>query len=122
MLLAYVKIALEEEILASAVPDEPWTPASVLEYFPTPLRERRADRMAGHPLRREIITTVLVNDVVNRGGISFVYRAMRRPARARRRDARLRRGPRGLRPAPGCGRAPRRWTTRCPPRRRRLCT
>ena len=33
-------------------------PAEVLgDYFPTPLRERFADRMAGHPLRREIITT-----------------------------------------------------------------
>ena len=39
------------------------------DYFPTPLRERFADRMAGHRLRREIVTTVLVNEVVNRGGI-----------------------------------------------------
>ena len=45
-------------------------------YFPTPLRERYADRMAEHRLRREIITTVLVNEVVNRGGITFVYRAV----------------------------------------------
>ena len=45
-------------------------------YFPTPLRERFADRMAEHRLRREIVTTVLVNEAVNRGGISFVFRAV----------------------------------------------
>jgi glutamate dehydrogenase len=45
-------------------------------YFPTPLRQRFAGRMAGHRLRREIITTALVNEVVNRGGTSFVFRAM----------------------------------------------
>ncbi len=32
--------------------------------------------MDTHPLRREIITTMVVNDMVNHGGISFVYRAM----------------------------------------------
>jgi glutamate dehydrogenase len=32
--------------------------------------------MPGHRLRREIVTTVLVNEVVNRGGTSFVYRAV----------------------------------------------
>ena len=31
--------------------------------------------MAEHPLRREIVTTVLVNEAVNRGGTSFFYRA-----------------------------------------------
>ncbi|HEY1489012.1 MAG TPA: NAD-glutamate dehydrogenase, partial [Micromonosporaceae bacterium] len=32
--------------------------------------------METHPLHREIITTELVNDVINHGGITFVYRAM----------------------------------------------
>jgi glutamate dehydrogenase len=47
----------------------------LLDYFPTPLRERYADRMMRHRLRREIVTTAVVNEAVNRGGISFVYRA-----------------------------------------------
>jgi glutamate dehydrogenase len=46
------------------------------EYFPTPLRDLYADRMSSHRLRRDIITTSLVNEVVNRGGITFVYRAV----------------------------------------------
>jgi glutamate dehydrogenase len=32
--------------------------------------------MAGHRLRPEIVTTMLVNEVVNRGGTSFVFRTM----------------------------------------------
>jgi glutamate dehydrogenase len=76
VLLAYVKITLENQILADQMVDEPWTTDVLANYFPTPLRERFASRMAGHRLRREIITTVLVNEVVNRGGTSFVYRAM----------------------------------------------
>ncbi|WP_213454220.1 NAD-glutamate dehydrogenase [Rhizomonospora bruguierae] len=76
VLLAYVKIVLEGEVLVSGLPDEEWTHEVLREYFPTPLRERFADRMPGHRLHREIVTTVLVNEVVNRGGTSFVYRAM----------------------------------------------
>ncbi|MFG1988932.1 NAD-glutamate dehydrogenase [Actinoplanes sp. NPDC048988] len=76
VLLAYVKIAAEREVLADELVDEPWTASVLSGYFPTPLRERFATRMAGHRLRREIITTVLVNEVVNRGGTSFIFRAM----------------------------------------------
>ncbi|MEH1126551.1 NAD-glutamate dehydrogenase [Micromonospora sp. CPCC 206061] len=76
VLLAYVKIVLEREILADVLPDEDWTTEVLVDYFPTPLRDQYADRMTGHRLRREIVTTQLVNEVVNRGGTSFVFRAM----------------------------------------------
>ncbi|HEX9999709.1 MAG TPA: NAD-glutamate dehydrogenase domain-containing protein, partial [Actinoplanes sp.] len=76
VVLAYVKISLEREVLADELVDEAWTNDVLARYFPTPLRERFANRMAGHRLRREIITTSLVNEVVNRGGTSFVFRAM----------------------------------------------
>jgi len=76
VLLAYVKIVLEREILDSEVPDEPWTADVLRNYFPTPLRERYASLMDSHALHREIVTTRLVNETVNRGGTSFVYRAV----------------------------------------------
>jgi len=76
VLLAYVKISLERELLADVVVDETWTTDVLARYFPTPLRDRFAGRMTGHRLRREIIATSLVNEVVNRGGTSFVFRAM----------------------------------------------
>jgi glutamate dehydrogenase len=76
VLLAYTKIVGEQEINESELPDDSWTPAVLRDYFPTQLRERFADRMTGHRLRREIITTAVVNETVNRGGISFLFRAM----------------------------------------------
>jgi glutamate dehydrogenase len=76
VLLAYVKISLEKEVLADELVDEAWTHQVLAGYFPAPLRERCAGRMSSHRLRREIISTALVNEVVNRGGTSFVFRAM----------------------------------------------
>jgi glutamate dehydrogenase len=76
VLLAYVKIVLKREILDSGLADDEWTYDVLADYFPSPLRERCGDRMAGHRLRREIITNSLVNEGVNRGGTSFVYRTV----------------------------------------------
>jgi glutamate dehydrogenase len=76
VLMAYVKIVLEEEIGHSDLPDEAWTSDLLHAYFPTPLRDRYADAMAAHQLRREIVATTIVNEVVNYGGISFVFRAV----------------------------------------------
>ncbi|MEU1751657.1 NAD-glutamate dehydrogenase [Micromonospora matsumotoense] len=80
VLLAYVKIVLEREILAEGLADEEWTTDVLVKYFPTPMRERFADRMAQHRLRRDIVTTVLVNEAINRGGISFVFRVVEETA------------------------------------------
>jgi glutamate dehydrogenase len=80
VLLAYVKMSLEKEILADGIADEEWTSEVLTGYFPTPLRQRYADRMASHRLHRDIVTTVLVNEAVNRGGITFIYRVVEETA------------------------------------------
>jgi glutamate dehydrogenase len=74
VLLAYTKINLDEELLASALPEDPYLRAELYSYFPTPLRERFAEQMDNHPLRREIITTCVVNNLVNNAGTSFLFR------------------------------------------------
>ena len=75
VLLAYAKITLEEELLASRPPRRPPTsPPSSSRYFPTALRERFLDRIGPHPLRREIVATALVNGLVNRAGTTFAFR------------------------------------------------
>ncbi len=75
VLLAHAKISLRSALLDSAVPDEPWVRATLRAYFPTELGEGLADRLAEHPLSREIAATVLVNDVVAAGGLTFAFRA-----------------------------------------------
>jgi glutamate dehydrogenase len=75
VLIAYSKITLTEDILASGMPDEPWFQRDMRRYFPREIVERHEERLDDHPLRREIITTCVSNDVVNRAGITFVFRA-----------------------------------------------
>jgi len=75
VLVAYAKLALKKDLLRSALPDEPWFQATLTKYFPNPIRERYQDKLASHPLRREIITNAVVNSMVNRGGMSFAFRA-----------------------------------------------
>ena len=75
VLVAYAKLALKHDLLASALPDDPYFEATLADYFPTPMRERYAAELAAHPLRREIITNSVANSIVNRGGITFPFRA-----------------------------------------------
>jgi glutamate dehydrogenase len=74
VLLAYAKITLEDELVASSLPDDPDFFNELVRYFPTPLRERFAPRVNTHPLAREIVATGLVNGMVNRAGTTFAFR------------------------------------------------
>ncbi|NEA47630.1 NAD-glutamate dehydrogenase [Streptomyces sp. SID10815] len=74
VLLAYTKITVAEELLHTSLPDDPYLRALLHAYFPTQLRERFGEQIDGHPLHREITTTVLVNDTVNTGGTTYLHR------------------------------------------------
>jgi glutamate dehydrogenase len=76
VMLAYSKIALYEDLIASDVPDDPLLAEDLYRYFPEPMVERFRDRVEGHRLRREIIATYITNSTVNRVGSSFVFRMM----------------------------------------------
>ena len=67
--------------------------------------EQFGAQLQRHPLRREIIASRVVNDLVNRAGTTFAFRlADETGARRRRHRARLHRGPRGVRAARPLGR------------------
>jgi cell division protein FtsW (lipid II flippase) len=51
---------LAQQVKASDLPDDPYLADRLVDYFPSQLRERYADRMADHRLRRDIIGTVVV--------------------------------------------------------------
>ncbi|MDJ0950098.1 MAG: NAD-glutamate dehydrogenase [Alphaproteobacteria bacterium] len=76
VLLAYAKIALYDDLLPSDLPDARFLEEALRNYFPTPLREKYAKQIADHRLRREIIATVVTNDIVNRVGITFMHEVM----------------------------------------------
>ena len=74
VLLAYAKIVLFDDIVASGLPDDSHFEADLKGYFPDRMTKRYAGEIGGHRLRREIIATELANDCINRGGPSFVSR------------------------------------------------
>ncbi|WP_037605428.1 NAD-glutamate dehydrogenase [Streptacidiphilus rugosus] len=74
VLLAYTKITLADEILASDLPDDPYLQGKLHRYFPPQLQTRFEQQIDSHALRREIITTVVVNETINRGGCTFAFR------------------------------------------------
>ncbi|WP_067830016.1 NAD-glutamate dehydrogenase [Actinomadura kijaniata] len=74
VLLAYAKLTLDKDLVGSRLPDDRYLESWLVGYFPTPLRERFRSYMDRHPLRREIITTAVVNDMVNNSGITFAFR------------------------------------------------
>ena len=74
VLLAYAKIVLFSDIVASDVPDDPHFERDLLAYFPDRMEKKYAAGINGHRLRREIIARVLANDLINRGGPAFVTR------------------------------------------------
>ena len=76
VIVAYSKIQLATALTGSDLPDDPAMARVVHEYFPMEMRERFAEAIQSHPLRREIIATVVANDVINLGGSSYVFRAM----------------------------------------------
>ncbi len=76
VLLAYAKIVLYDDLLATDVPDDTYLGAELMRYFPETLQKTYPDAIQGHKLRREIIATMLANSIVNRGGPTIISRLM----------------------------------------------
>lgn len=79
VLTAYSKLELFDEIVASAAPDDAFFKGTLVRYFPAPLAKFEAD-MQRHRLRREIVSTILSNEIVNMCGPTFPER-LRQSAR-----------------------------------------
>lgn len=73
ILLAFSKIALYNKILASNIVDQPFYDQFLINYFPEIIQDEFRIDILNHPLRKEIIATVLSNILINRVGPTFVY-------------------------------------------------
>src|SRR5581483_8953610 len=60
---------------AKTAPDDPYFLSTLKAYFPAPLA-RFEDEMRRHRLRREIIATVIGNEMINLTGFTFAARLM----------------------------------------------
>jgi glutamate dehydrogenase len=74
VLFSFSKITLYQDLVESEVPEDPYLSKELEDYFPAPLRQRFADLMPEHRLKREIIATRVTNNMVNRMGAYFAMR------------------------------------------------
>ncbi len=72
VVLAYAKMSVFDDLLASNLPDDPYFTGALKAYFPKVLSERFATAINNHPLKREIIATYTANTILNRTGATFV--------------------------------------------------
>ena len=73
VLLAYSKIVLYSDLLASDLPDDPLLVEDLVLYFPKPLRAQYRGTIERHRLRREIIGTYVTNNIINRIRPTYVW-------------------------------------------------
>jgi glutamate dehydrogenase len=74
VLLAYTKNAITAALLESDLPEDPAFDDELIAYFPAVVRQRYPEHIRSHPLRRELVATVVTNRLVNRAGISMAHR------------------------------------------------
>ncbi|MHC5306000.1 NAD-glutamate dehydrogenase [Bartonella sp. LJL80] len=74
VVMAYAKLTLQEEVTNSALSNDSYFQNTLFGYFPTQMQKKYAADIESHQLRRDIIATILANDIVNRGGPTFVNR------------------------------------------------
>ncbi len=76
VLAAYSKNTLMKSIRHSTLVRDPFLSSVLTGYFPAPVVQKLGNEISRHPLRDDIVATVLANDVINIGGITSVFRLM----------------------------------------------
>jgi glutamate dehydrogenase len=74
VLLAYAKLDLDAQVLESALPDDPALEDLAAGYFPPDAVAAFPKEPPRHRLKREIVSTVLINRIVNLAGPLFAFR------------------------------------------------
>jgi glutamate dehydrogenase len=74
VILAYTKNVLFDQLINTDLAEDPYLRELLHSYFPAAIQKQYPDEIDAHPLRREIVITQLVNEIVNRAGTTFVFR------------------------------------------------
>jgi glutamate dehydrogenase len=73
-LLPFAKLWLTDALGDSDLPDEPALLPALIAYFPHPLRQGYASYIERHRLRRDLVATIVANEVANRLGCAALAR------------------------------------------------
>ena len=74
VIMSYAKQQLTNNLVASDLPDSPELDDDLRRYFPTRIVDQFGQYIDQHPLRRELISTIIANQVLNSQGSTFVSR------------------------------------------------
>ncbi len=77
VLIAYTKMYLKQDILASKVPEDPYFVKYLTQAFPALLHKKYLTQMKQHRLSRDIIATQLAKSITDHMGINFIDRLQR---------------------------------------------
>ncbi|RLB67624.1 MAG: NAD-glutamate dehydrogenase [Deltaproteobacteria bacterium] len=77
ILLAYSKMQLFQTLLESSIPDQEAGQVFLKRYFPEKINKRYSAQIKEHPLKREIIATMITNRVVDNAGCAFLNTLVR---------------------------------------------
>lgn len=73
VLLAYSKNSIYNKLIETSLAEEEYFFNDLLLYFPESMRDKFADIIAQHPLRKEIIITSITNSMVNRVDTFYLH-------------------------------------------------
>lgn len=80
VLLAHVKNDLTAALAREEWLGEGWAEQVLVDYFPTVIADKFVSEIRAHPVRRQLLATLMSNHIVNNGGITFVHRAIEETA------------------------------------------
>lgn len=74
VVLAYSKNYIFDDLVNSSLPDDDYFEYDLVSYFPEKMRAKFESQIKNHPLKREIVATIVSNSIVNRTGTTFFHR------------------------------------------------
>jgi len=77
ILLAYSKMQIFQALLDSDLPEQEYLQLFLKQYFPAQISSRYRAQINDHPLKREIIATMITNKVVDQAGCAFINTLVR---------------------------------------------
>lgn len=77
-MLGHARLELKKDVLESGDLNTPALDHFLLDYFPRELAKEYREEILQHPLRKEIITTMVLNHATNLGGTTFFWTLMQK--------------------------------------------
>lgn len=71
ILLSYLKLAIYDKLISSKLSEDKYLQKYLIDYFPKEMQDDFREEILNHPLKKEIITTYVTNNMVNYGGFTF---------------------------------------------------